>query len=390
MNTYAPMDPARDQDAVVRLINLAFASPPDYIVSWISTMGAENVRTLRTPKGVEACLVRIPMGQYFGGRSIPMVGVAGVAVAPEARRRGHALAIMREFISECARDGTPLSALYPSTQALYQRAGYQAAGHHHLFRIATTAIGIRDREGEVVPLGPSDEPAIRDCYARSAALCDGALDRSPYIWSRVRDFRGLPFTGYGIREGDALSGYIFLHQRRNSETMRQELLLSDFVFDIPASGRLLWGFLADFGTVADEVRFWGGALHPALLLLDQQRFKLEFGNYWMLRLTDARAAIESRPFAPELAAQLHLRLDDDLVPANRGDFVLRVRDGAATMEPGGSGRLCLGPRGLAALYAGFASAPALAAAGLAAGDPDVLRAASAVFPMGSPWMTDYF
>ncbi len=387
---YEGLDPGRDLGAVLRLLNHAFATPTDAGERWIGSMGVEHVRVLRTARGVEACLVRIPMGQYFGGRSVPMLGVAGVAVAPESRGRGLAREIMRELVAEGAREGTAISTLYPSTQALYRQVGYEAAGHRHQVRIAATHIGVRERGGEVVALGGGHEGDVRAGYARFAAKFDGMLDRGEYAWSRVRDFRGTLYTGFGVVGEGGLAGYVYLHQRRNPETMRQDLLVSDFVFDGAWAGRRLWGFLADFATVADEVRFFGGAWHPALHLLDQQRQRVEFGNYWMTRVLDAPAAFAARGYAPGLDAEIQLEINDDLVDANTGRWVLRVRDGRGTLERGGRGEVRLGPRGLAACFSGLVSGPALEACGLAEGDGARLALLGGMLATGSPWMVDFF
>lgn len=46
-----------------------------------------------------ASLVRVPVGQRFGGRSVPMLGIAGVAVPPERRGGGLARRLMADAIS---------------------------------------------------------------------------------------------------------------------------------------------------------------------------------------------------------------------------------------------------------------------------------------------------
>ena len=60
-----------------------------------------------------------PFGQFFGGRSVRAGGVAGVAVAPEARGRGHAQRVMRASIADQRVRGEANSILDPATTSLY-------------------------------------------------------------------------------------------------------------------------------------------------------------------------------------------------------------------------------------------------------------------------------
>lgn len=387
---------------VSRLVSLAFAGPLEGSTQWMRDSGLENVRVLREEEGrgggrVRACLLRIPMGQHFGGRAVPMVGVAGVAVGPESRGRGLARRMMAELMRELAAEGAPLSALYASTQALYRQVGYEQAGHRFNVRIPLAQIGVRSREPRVEALEEEDLPAIKACYAEFARRFDGMLDRGAYVWERVRKRREEAFHPFGVRgDSGAIEGYLFLTQRRKPDTGRHDVVLSDLAFTSAAAGRRLLGFLADFATVGDDLLFAGGPAHPILTLMDQQRYAIEFKDYWMLRVVDVAAALEARGYAPGIDAEVRLDVRDDVLERNTGRFVLRVRDGRGRVERaevgagGVDGAVRCGPRGLAALYGGFMSPGALALGGLVEGGPEALRAAGAVFAGSTPWMTDFF
>ena len=57
------------------------------------------------------------MRQFWHGRAVPMGGVGGVKVAPEARGRGIGRALMTAVLAAMAERGYPLSALYPATRS---------------------------------------------------------------------------------------------------------------------------------------------------------------------------------------------------------------------------------------------------------------------------------
>ena len=112
----------------------------------------------------------------------------------------------------------------------------------------------------------------------------------------------------------------------------------------------------------------------------------------MLRLLDASAAIAARGFAPGVAVEIDLRLEDPDVPANSGDWHLSVKNGAGQLTPtqASGDVLRFGPRGLAALYSGTPLAT-LRGSGLASGGLTAADAAlDPVFAGPTPYMLDYF
>jgi predicted acetyltransferase len=114
---------------------------------------------------------------------------------------------------------------------------------------------------------------------------------------------------------------------------------------------------------------------------------------WMLRVVDAAAAIAARGFPPGVSASAQLEIQDHARPANSGHWQLTVSGGVGELIPNGGvsspGRLTLGARGVAALYAGI-PVGSLRLAGLASGGaPEGDAALDAAFA-AAPFMLDEF
>lgn len=386
-----PMNVERDKPAVARMLMLAFASPMDGIEKWMAAAGNENFRVLREGERGVATLLRIPMGQFFGGKSVPMLGIAGVAVPPEERGQGNAKRMMREAMLEAAREGWALSGLYASTHSLYRAVGFERAGYRFQFTVPNVRIDVDNRDGRIVPLNDNDMPRVEACYKAFARRFDGMLDRGKYIWDRIRTFRGEAYTGFGVEDGaGALSGYVFLNQSRHADDGRQSVTLTDFVFLAPAVGRRLWGLLRDFEMMSHTVTFFGGPNHPAITLLQQERHKMEIRDTWLIRVTDVGKALEQRGYAPCVRAQVHLDVRDELIESNNGRFILDVADGAGKVSRGGDGHVRVSARGLATIYSGFYTPAQALLQGHCEGDEQALSAAAGVFASGTPWMVDMF
>ncbi len=383
-----------DIDAVVRATSLAFAGPPDATEAWLRAAGLDNVRVLHDAGAPAASLVRVPMGQRFGGQSVPMLGIAAVAVPPERRGGGLARRLMAAALREAHADGFALSTLYASTQAFYRQVGYEQAGLLFRTTLPLRTIGVRDRSLPVRPLNAGDEQAVRDCYGAFAARYNGTLDRGPYCWLRTREMRGERYTGFGIPSPDhpgTLDAYVFYAQRRKPDSGRHDVAVSDLAFTNARAGRRLLGLLADLATVGDDAVLYGPPLHPLLTLMDQQFHTSTFVDVWMLRIVRVREALESRGYPAHADAAVTLDAADDLIPDNAGPWTIRVRDGRASVERSpGPRTLRLTIRGLGAIYSGLYSATQAAALGLAAADPATLAAADAIFASNTPWMSDRF
>lgn len=388
---YGPLRSEQELLGYRRIVERCFDMEAERSARWVESAGPEGVRVVRAGEKVEAGLTLIEMGQCFGGERVPMAGVAAVGVLPEARGSGVATELMRAAMRELRALGRPLSTLYPATQPLYRRAGFELAGSRLLVRADPSALAVRERERELElrPIEEGDLERVTALYEEHARTRHGYLSRGSYIWSRVRSTTGGPAEGYLVERDGELAGYLYL-VRAKRQPLGYDLALTDLVArDAPAARRLL-AFLADHRSMAKEVRWHQGPGGPILPLLPERGARVELDFHWMLRIVDLRAALEARGYAPCLSAALQLEVEDDVLPENAGRWVLRVEEGRAALERGGSGELALSIRGLAALYSGFHSAQTLAQSGRARGPERALRIASALFAGAAPGLPDMF
>jgi predicted acetyltransferase len=367
----------------------AFGFPPADAVGWFKNAGMENVRVALRGSRVCGGLLLVPMGQWFGRRSVPLVGIAGVAVAPEERGRGVALQLMQSALREIAEAGGTLSGLYPATRTLYRAVGYELSGTRYQITLKPGDIGVVDRKLPVRSLTEADFPAIDAAYGEIARENDGYLDRGPYIWRRVRMPRGELTPGWLIEDDSGLVGYAFVKQKTTS-IGHYDLSPTDLLAKNAAAARRLLSLLADHRTLATSVSWYGGPADPFLALLPEGSLKMELALHWMTRIVNVKRALTARGYPSGVNATLDISLEDDLLPENSGRFRLSVEAKQGVVESGGSGALAIGVRGLAALYTGFSSPFALRRMGLCEGDDAVLGQAALLFSGPAPCMPDMY
>jgi predicted acetyltransferase len=392
VETRLTSEPA-DYQALAPIIGWAFGDDVRSALEWLKRAEPGSVRVAGRQGKVEAGLVEVAMGQWFQARCVPLLGIAGVAVAPEARGQGVAIALLAASLRAARERNVALSMLYPSTYALYRKAGYELAGSFHRFTLQLRQLQRARREpalaGLQVESGAGSEPAVEALYRQVAQRRNGYLDRGRYVWDRVRAPGRDPARYFGVSAGQGLRGYVYVRapQPRRSPI---ELALSDFVATDSAALGALLAFFADHASTADKVTWTGGPADARLLGLPERSLTVALEEYWMLRLIHVEQALLARGYPP-LDAEVDLEVEDELLPENTRTYPLRVRGGVAGLGSLGSrqrARLSVGA--LAALYSGFVGPSELVFSGQLAADEATLRALAALFGGPAPASADYF
>lgn len=390
--------PIADADVphLARILHHAFASTPESCEKWMRDAGLEHFRAACAAQDgpISASLLRIPMGQFFLGKSVKMLGIAGVGVAPEARGAGIARRMMADALVEAASEGWALSGLYASTQALYRQVGYEQAGYQFRVRIPVHRIDVRPKEPQVRPLTPDHDADVRACYRAFATCFTGPLDRGPYVWKRTRTWRDTVYAGFGVFNGNDLEGYVYLAQRPGAHPYgKHDVVVSDIAFTTPRAARRLLGFLADFATMGDDVVLQAGPLHPLMSLMHAHTFTMEKQEYWMLRIVDLPSALSQRGYHPSARGVVQLDIQDEIIHSNRGSWTISVERGHADIKKENQVRPTVRAttQALVPLYSGLYTARQLRLMGWIEGDDAAIDAADGVFMgAGTPWMGDFF
>lgn len=370
--------------------SLGFTPPRE--LDWVSREHRPGLRVARLGADVVGTLGLVPLQQWFGGRAVPMGGIRCVTAAPHVRGRGVAGALLRAALVDCAAQGLPLAALYPSTQPVYRRAGFEQAGVRIGWWLPLRALDVPRPPATITfrPLrSPADDGAVQALHWH-ASQRPGNLHRDPWTWRRIREpLWGAPAEGTMVLRGGRPAGYVYLQRDETAAGHFSFQAMDHEAVDPEALRALLW-FGAQHRSMATELHWHGGPADALATLLPGVRARPERVTHWMLRVVDLAAAVAARGWPAPLQADCHLDIDDPACPAHHGRFRLRVSDGRALLAPGGEGRLRLTARALGPLYSGHASAFALREAGLAQGDDATCAAASACFAGPAPWMREGF
>jgi len=383
-----------DLDQMWEIEREAFDVDPahhEWWVRWERAIGLDRFEGLFVDGRLVAMAGALPLGQWYGGRSVPMAGVRGVGVRAEQRGRGYGTRVLRAALEAMKARGQAISALYPAVVRPYRRLGWEIAGTLFFREVPTRALmAFAPHDVVVRRAGAADRATVRACYDRIARATDGFVDRTDGRWEWWFERTETDFLHVA---GD--DGYV-LYRQLPAETIFPtpqafRIVVLDLVATTPRALRALWGMLGDASSVVPTVLFRSAPNEPLNALLDAPDVVVRRERQWMLRLVDAPAAIAARGYAADVRASVPLAIDDPVCPWNAGRWTLHVADGAGRLEPGGGGAVRLGIGAFASLYSGWATTAWLARAGLLQGGSDAQRGAlDRVFTGAVPWMLDEY
>jgi predicted acetyltransferase len=398
---------AAEREAIAALHGLAFNAPvrPDrvFLDDWLCTY--DGGRLIATARAID-------FDQWFGGARVPCVGVAGVAVQPEDRGRGAARLLVGELLRQQREEGRLVSALYPSTAALYRRLGYEFAGFRPQFRVSVTdlpptggATGAAKTEGAGAGarvmgarvMGENEIGEVMKCYSRFAAAHNGPVEvADPAYWVQ----HTLAHDGEGthqrtvVVDGEAgLDGYAsyFLDRR---DDLTYPLVCKHLVANGASALSSLLSYFRRFENAAQDLVWIGPAsAGPVGLAVQANGFTLFSGwGRWMARVLDIPRALEARGY-PAVEGEATISIDDPLFGENAGPWLVRASAGRVSVQPAderGKNSEAV-PIGLfSALYTGLATPSDLVLLGALEQNDARLGFLSALFAGPVPWMFDGF
>ena len=185
---------------------------------------------------------------WFGGVRVPMVGIASVGVAPEARGRGVGRAIVSGLEEGGRARGALIALLHPFRHGFYAALGYADVTPMRRLvvdpRAVPSAWASAARQAPLHAASAADLPSIQEAHEQAAQRALGWIDRPQSLWVRMLTSERLHFI---VLER---AGYIAFEVLQSEPHSKTVLLVRELVGRTPEAWRTLWGFL---GTQAGQV-----------------------------------------------------------------------------------------------------------------------------------------
>ncbi|MDN5764947.1 MAG: GNAT family N-acetyltransferase, partial [Humibacillus sp.] len=260
-----------------------------------------------------------PYQQVWGGRHLPMGGVAGVYVDPAARGRGVASLLGRALVQRMSELGDVVSCLYPTAPTLYRGVGYEFGGAQSRFTYAADALrALRSTAGDVDvrSAGPDDADrfeALAGAHQQQNRL-SGPMLAPGRTWrteladpAMIHYLADDGFVAYSLADG--------------------VLTVEHLVAQSPATAAALWSVVGSGSSAAPVVQAWLDPRDPVALTVGVLPGAGVHAMPWMLRVIDLAGAVAARGFARGLTSSASLSVTDPDAPANTGTWTIAVSGG---------------------------------------------------------------
>jgi predicted acetyltransferase len=347
--------------------------------------------------GVVGHLGRWAFTQAFGGRRVPMDGIAAVIAAPTHRGRGVASRLLDRALNDMHAAEVPIATLYPAAVAPYRRKGWQIAGVRVRRTVPTRSLhGLPapTRPARLRAYVPDDLPALTALHDHVTASEPGGLGDDTGRWLRrnlAPDPDEADETVVAERDGTPV-GLLHLERGDPGATGGAWTALVHRLIAADRDAELaMWRVVGSSWSVAPVTRFVSRPADPLLLDLAEEDVTDVDTHHWMTRLVDLPAAIAARGWPDGVTLQLPLEVSDPVVAANAGHWMLEVDGGQGALRPGGDGRVAVGIGALATLYTGFLTPGTAAGRGeLTGATPAEVEALGWALAGPTPFLRDYF
>ncbi|MGE0788656.1 MAG: enhanced intracellular survival protein Eis [Sandaracinaceae bacterium] len=383
-----PAEGESDRAALDAILRESFGHPALPWATWMERIGHENLRVATVGGEILGGLGFYRFGQYWGGRSVSLIGLAGVGVDPRARGRGIAKRFLVDTLAEARDEGVPLAGLYASSVSVYRSVGFEQTAAMIQYVAPIAALPPGDGALACEAYDPREDGATRALYVERARGWNGHLDRNPAMWERIAaPYDAVP-RAYRFGDAAAPEGYVVYQELPAAGALHFRVRIRDYALATPAAARRACALLYGLRSLGEELEWFGCGADPWVSLMPEERARADKYARSMTRILDAPKALAARGYETSGEARFDLR--DPLF----GDVGLhvRVRDGRAevAVEPFGRAKLTLDPRALAGLYANSMHPSTARAMGLLDGDEAAAHALARLFAGPEPWVCDWY
>jgi predicted acetyltransferase len=330
-----PLDPETELVRYTEIRHHAYHMPFDGQAIHPHLLNASETRCVFVDGVMQATGRLIPYKHTLHGQTVPMGGVASIAVPMEERGKGHVRQILTHMFAELRDRRVPVSTLYTPIQPLYRSYGYELIAEQRQVRIPIQELQFDcpvSAAGEVAPMREADIPAVKALYERYRQRVNGMLQRTDEQWQN-RVLTAPLLHGVLTRRGwlwrDAqgeAQGYMLWDSIDDGTLEIHEMVALSSAAEIG-----LLEFLHRDNLLKEVV--WPTYLDNPLVLLQRypKKVKTQIEPGFMARIVDVQAAWEI--ISPDAAdGRVVLEVQDSRCDWNQGRFALTVEGGRARVE----------------------------------------------------------
>ncbi|MGG1571512.1 GNAT family N-acetyltransferase [Fictibacillus sp. NRS-1165] len=337
----------------------------------------------------------LPFEAYFGGKSVKMGGLAGVATWPENRRKGLVRELLRHSLEAMNSSGTYLSMLHPFSVKFYRSFGWELTCDYKKYKIHKTQFPpFHEVSGSVERLTSNDGHILYPIYERFSERYNGSLKRNEAWWNNnvLRDLKIALYRGKN-NEG---KGYI-LYSIKD-----KVMVIDEFVALDRESWEGLWNFIRNHDSMIEEATIIAPPDDELGYYLEDPKIHQEQHSYFMGRIVNVLEALKDYPFNQIEGGTLFLHVEDAFAEWNRGTYAITAEGSRPNINffPAKAGEkscqvtpkrgITLGIRELSAILFNYKKPKDLLLHGRIYGKEEDITLFESLLPEHTPFIYDFF
>jgi predicted acetyltransferase len=367
----------------------------------------EDVLVAEENNQAVAALITIPFKVWIGGARLPMLGVAGVRNALEARRQGYASAICIAAIKRAREQGYPISFLYPFRYDFYRKLGWGAVGEIIEYNFHPRNLPDFPSRRYVRRFNNIDLEPLSACYQRFVERGNCLIERHALIWKELeKDVEQRKKIVMVYDQGGEIKGYVAFSLHPGSNILDQTLEVAELIYDDLESYQGLFGFISSLRDQITTVRYRARTDERFHYILNDPRdagrpilnhlisCAGQFGTSYMARVLNVAAALSARPNYNDATGTVCFKIRDEQVEENNRSFRFSLNGGKSEVTVGediGSSTLSLSIDLFSQIYSGAITIERAHFLGLLeAADPKALTWLDKAFRLPQPFLLDQF
>ena len=330
-----------EMDALDRLTGYAFANNEQRQEPEPSPLRAEQSLCAFDGDRMVASSGAFDFKMRFNGRTVPADGVTMVSADPGYRRRGIVRQLITGLLHRARRNGVPVSILWASMGAIYQRFGYGLGSSSVSYDIPRRYIAFQfgDRAPGTVRLLEHETalPLVQEIYRGYSGAANGMLHRAPEYWQIMlrREQGQHSYVGVYFDASDVPRGYCLYRTKWQEDGSFEPSQVMD-VFDLAwldmEAYRGLWEYFAGHDLV-NRVRLTHVPEDdpaPNLFLEPRMLQRKVWDGIW-LRIVDVEHALTARGYDYPGEAVIEV-VEDDICDWNNGQYRITTGGDAVSVE----------------------------------------------------------
>jgi len=272
-----------------------------------------------------------PLTMRFNGEGIPVAGVTMVGTLPIYRRRGYLRKVHKAHFELLYEQGErPISILYASMAAIYQRYGYAVVSTHNSYNVEPRFLEFslpQPVTGAFREVSDDEFALLVDLYRHFRADRIGYVHRGRDMWDAgvlAPPPTGGFLTKVVYEEGGEPLGYVIYTVEPGREPgSGQRLTIRDLIWLTIPAYQAVWNYFANMDLVDNVIwRQVPGDDPLPHLILEPRMLRSTSHDGLLGRIVDVDKALPGRGYDEE--GVLTFEIVDEMCPWNQGRWKLET------------------------------------------------------------------